>query len=565
MMAALMLLTACGQTAGSPATGASTPGSASAGAATASPEPAATGAAPTAGGAMAKFDPPVTISLVRTELTGLKYPEGDNIDNNEVYRTIEQQLGIKIVNKWVCDPTAWDEKRNLMISSGDLPDLFEASPIQFMQLNKAGSIQPLTAAFDQYASPDTKRILNEGGEFALKSATVGGQLMGLPYQTLSMEGVPSVMIRKDWLQKVGKSEPANWKEMEDIAVAFARDDPDGNGKNDTWGFAAEETMFDTWSYMSGYFFAYHSYPRQWLDINGSLAYGGIQPEVRTALQSLQTLYKNGGMSPEFNAKNKPDEEIASGKAGILTGAYWNPLGSPQACCDNLGKYDGVWECLPLTSVDDKPLKLGYDLGVQGYHVVRKGYEHPEAAVMLMNFWMQTFYINTDMDVYYKLVQDKETNNAVWQLMPCESYRVWKNLEGIYWGIRDVQNGSKQLADIMPEAQDYYKKFESYYKDPVANKANWSWTLVFDPKANPAIAQVEKYREADAYLLNMFYGAPTDTMTSKWQTLQNMQRQAYNGIIAGGDLGSFDSFVTQWKSLGGDQITKEVNDWYATQK
>ncbi len=28
---------------------------------------------------------------------------------------------------------------------------------------------------------------------------------------------------------------------------------------------------------------------------------------------------------------------------------------------------------------------------------------------------------------------------------------------------------------------------------------------------------------------------------------------------------FDKFVAQWKQLGGEQITKEVNEWYNAKK
>lgn len=28
---------------------------------------------------------------------------------------------------------------------------------------------------------------------------------------------------------------------------------------------------------------------------------------------------------------------------------------------------------------------------------------------------------------------------------------------------------------------------------------------------------------------------------------------------------FDKFVEEWKKLGGDEMTKEVNEWYATHK
>jgi len=31
------------------------------------------------------------------------------------------------------------------------------------------------------------------------------------------------------------------------------------------------------------------------------------------------------------------------------------------------------------------------------------------------------------------------------------------------------------------------------------------------------------------------------------------------------IDDFDSFVTNWKKLGGDQITQEVNEWYASNK
>jgi len=37
---------------------------------------------------------------------------------------------------------------------------------------------------------------------------------------------------------------------------------------------------------------------------------------------------------------------------------------------------------------------------------------------------------------------------------------------------------------------------------------------------------------------------------------------FYGIITGDmDPDAFDDFVGQWKELGGDQITQEVNDWY----
>ena len=46
----------------------------------------------------------------------------------------------------------------------------------------------------------------------------------------------------------------------------------------------------------------------------------------------------------------------------------------------------------------------------------------------------------------------------------------------------------------------------------------------------------------------------------------MEKQAYTNIIYGKESpDSFDEFVKKWKEQGGDQITKEVNDWYKNVK
>ncbi|GMQ57976.1 hypothetical protein AN1V17_23710 [Vallitalea sediminicola] len=45
-------------------------------------------------------------------------------------------------------------------------------------------------------------------------------------------------IRKDWLSKLGLSMPTTPDEFLDVARAFTKNDPDGNGKDDTYGFTS---------------------------------------------------------------------------------------------------------------------------------------------------------------------------------------------------------------------------------------------------------------------------------------------------------------------------------------
>ena len=58
----------------------------------------------------------------------------------------------------------------------------------------------------------------------------------------------------------------------------------------------------------------------------------------------------------------------------------------------------------------------------------------------------------------------------------------------------------------------------------------------------------------------YYDDPTETMIRKWSALQALQEETYTKIIAGSEkIEAFDAFVEQWKSLGGDKITEEVNE------
>ncbi|MNR54512.1 hypothetical protein D3C85_1747090 [compost metagenome] len=61
---------------------------------------------------------------------------------------------------------------------------------------------------------------------------------------------------------------------------------------------------------------------------------------------------------------------------------------------------------------------------------------------------------------------------------------------------------------------------------------------------------------------MYQGAQTKTMVGKSELLNKMEQDAYTKIIYGKEKAEyFDTFVKEWTLAGGEQIVKEVNDWY----
>ncbi|RAV23148.1 hypothetical protein [Paenibacillus contaminans] len=81
----------------------------------------------------------------------------------------------------------------------------------------------------------------------------------------------------------------------------------------------------------------------------------------------------------------------------------------------------------------------------------------------------------------------------------------------------------------------------------------AWPYVID-KLNNGLIQSQE-----------FFGTPTKTMSEKGAILEKMMMETFTKIIMGeSKVDEFDTFVANWHKLGGDQITKEVNEWAGKQ-
>lgn len=73
-------------------------------------------------------------------------------------------------------------------------------------------------------------------------------------------------------------------------------------------------------------------------------------------------------------------------------------------------------------------------------------------------------------------------------------------------------------------------------------------------------------QTSADVPDYFQGPTTDTMLSRSELLKKLQMDTYTEILYGKKpVEAFDEFVSKWKSSGGDEITKEVNEWYDSVK
>lgn len=141
-----------------------------------------------------------------------------------VFAAFTEKTGIKIDYQPVIN---FDQQLQSRASTKDLPDVMINDTALMGSYQRQGLLKPI--------APDS---IAGHGQITDKtwSSTVGldGKHYGIPYSRQAF----TLMVRKDWREKLGLPQPKTWQDMLALAEAFATRDPDGDGKKDTYGMVA---------------------------------------------------------------------------------------------------------------------------------------------------------------------------------------------------------------------------------------------------------------------------------------------------------------------------------------
>lgn len=506
-----------------------------------------------------KYDPPVTVTTVRAiNAASMTFHEGESIDKNAVYDAYLRDDGIIIKNDWAVDVQAYNEKLNVSIASNTLPDFFLVSAAQLPQLLENDMIMDITEVYNQYASEATKKVLTGDGGIQMKSATVDGKLMAIPVTNSPFNSAQYVWLRKDWLDEMNLPEPKTTQDLLQIAEAFST--RDSGGKGDVYGMTLNQNIM--WN--TGFYNQYHAYPWSWVkDDSGNLAYGSIQPAMKTALKQLQDMYKAGQIDPEFavNDDNKAMEFVANNRLGMLFNQFWySAILQGTVVKDN--KVTQEWKAYMLPSIDDQPAKTQVSASVGAYYVINKNAKNPEAVIKLLNRWCDlltggVLKEGEPRSEYNWGKERKQTGKAFYGINPVVVYLTDVNLQGGQYIPEALKTGDTSKIDWSADLLDRYKANKDYQ---AGNLAKWFESLISGEGGT--FQGMYEYYKQNRYQYDEFYGAPTPTMTEKMELLNSKEKEVFTKIVMGNSsIDEFDNFVEEWKKLGGEQITQEVNDWY----
>ncbi|MBD2872487.1 extracellular solute-binding protein [Paenibacillus arenilitoris] len=524
-----------------------------------------------------KFDPPVTIRTANTFAENQNdFKSGESFEDNMHTRWMRETMGIDVqfdfvVPKWEDYKT---KIRLLLAGKKRLPDVINTQTDLAIDLINANAVMPLNEHMDKYLSPEMKALYDKYPQ-AFAPVTRDGKIYGLP-EFFAMDEGPVMWVRADWLENLGMKAPTTLDEFSELLRAFTEDDPDRNGANDTVGLAISlidgpYNWMATGDPIAGMFSDHipvgYNMQEFWTENeNGELEFGTIAPEQKTFLQQMHDWMKAGYIDPEAGIKDpaKAGEMAASGKAGIIFGPYWM-AGWPL-------KDAGGFKAFPIPAGPDGNVGRGEKALVANYKMLNKDFEHPEAYFA---YWGKIYATNFgESDPYFD-----ESIAKGWH-------------EGYDYVIHDGQVvGGKYEERGVPEEKwpkpgdptvGYSVKWpitntpfvpylidaslEKFNNDPNAEINNWTDGQVASQNAEQLDAAMVRISQNEQAVFNLFTGAPTKTMLAKQEMLLKLMKESYLKIIYGDEpIEYFDEFVDQWKKSGGEDIIKEVNEWYASSK
>lgn len=509
---------------------------------------------------LGKYEDPVTVEIVQSINPTLTIPEGDSATDNYYTRYIKDNMNIDISVKWSASSSDYNEKMNLAIAANDIPDILVVNEQQFRKLAQSDMLEDLTDYYDTYACDIIKQNIDSTDGKALENATYDGKLLALPSVQVEADGYVLMWIRQDWLDELGLEAPTTIEELETVAKAFVDNKMGGENTIGIVGPTINGAVYNTFlstnnlNNLDGIFQAYQAYPGYWVqDEEGKAVYGSTTEQTKEALAELNKMYEDGILDQELGVRKDADEAWKSGKVGILFSPWWHGYNVKDGIAN---EPDMEWKAYaaPLAADGQWYAKLA---GVGGsYCVVRKGYEHPEAAFLLNNYLRVnegTFQSETDLDLSYYpgrvVIAPLDENTYSVQALNAE-------MKGEEVPEFDPLNYKLLQADLaaLPDC------LEAPYDDMSIEKWNTDNTN-FGRLYSLLMGSSAVEEASEEGIVNKVYSityTQTETMERKWTNLKKKEDETFLKIIIGEEpIEAFDTFVEEWNAEGGAEITEEV--------
>jgi putative aldouronate transport system substrate-binding protein len=535
-----------------------------------------------------KYDPPITLTKTLTIPTSESetwFQAGGTPTDNAYTQWARETLGIIWKAAWIApDDQTNNQRISLAAAANDLPNVIEAANSEIHKLARGGQLMEVESLLVTHGSDLTQYLyFNEAmkatNDRLFLPVTYQGQAYAVPRVDAPLGGASNNhFIRKDVLDELGLEVPSTLSEFEDTLKAVADAYPSMipfyiYSQSDQDFIKGVEVVTN----------AYGAAPGKWIERNGQLAYGSIQPEVKLALEHLARWYADGLIDPEFitNTQAGGHPKVVSGNVFSLYSNWWFFYGTYRDLAQNVdgasmypvpvfeapGYEPAIWGGIPLSSST----------------AISVGTENPEALIFELNEKHESGLRNDkDLREKFEFRYPPSDPNAVSGIsVPGPRYFNFSDVpEGVkldhnnaalnshaYFGI---DAGGRPLGgDAIPGR--FFAIRDAIRNDNVEeltglqavsyNSLTGGFSLILQDFM-VYMDMWEDQIDKGLYRFTEYQGPPTESQSRRGAYLLGLEQEAFARIVTGSrSIDHFDEFVQQWLANGGSEITDEVNAWY----
>ncbi|MBO9610342.1 MAG: extracellular solute-binding protein [Paenibacillaceae bacterium] len=241
-------------------------------------------------------------------------------DKDFVLKKIEEKFNVQLKLSYMVLGTDYNNKINALLAS-DPPDMWRDGNSDGGQRYVQ---EGLIAQMSDFSNPTTMPNYYKYwvSEETVKRNQFEGQDMRRPVP-YSKATYRTYYIRKDWLDKLGLQMPTTYEQYVDVLKAFTFNDPDGNGKQDTYGFTTSgngTNLGYDWPEMIKADLTFSLFIE-----NNSIVDSITSPRMAGVLDDVAKLMNDKVIDPDWylNTDQQRQQKAVQGKVGVLLGTTAN--------------------------------------------------------------------------------------------------------------------------------------------------------------------------------------------------------------------------------------------------
>lgn len=247
-------------------------------------------------------------------MTAAYQPESasDDAEVNPVMKYVEDRMGVDLRISWI-PSSNYNEKVTATMGAGTYPLIMKVGDrsAAIIANCRGGTFWEVG---DKMLDAEKFPNLAKANQEVMHNMSVDGKVYGV-YLSRDL-GRNGVSIREDWLDAVGLDYPETLADLREVCKRFTENDPDGNGKDDTYGMIITSYTgpIDNITVWAG---APNKYGLN--EETNQLEPAFMFPEYLEGINFIKDLYDNGYMNTNFATMDaeKWNEPFLNGQAGVI--------------------------------------------------------------------------------------------------------------------------------------------------------------------------------------------------------------------------------------------------------